>query len=228
MLIKLAIRPGGKSLAQPKLILKELGRHVPFTALGAITGIIIMVIVVFGGVSSSVSNTLFYILHPAHVLLSALATAAMYRRYNSNSKIWVLILIGWVGSIGIATLSDSIIPYLGGALLGVEMEFHVGFIEKWWLINPLALIGIAIAYWRPTTEFPHAGHVLLSTWASLFYFTAFGIADWIPWLPFIFLFLFIAVWIPCCVSDIIFPLLFIRQAPDYIIRLPGLRNPRDR
>lgn len=211
-----------------KLILKELGRHVPFTALGAITGIIIMVIVVFGGISSSVSNTLFYILHPAHVLLSALATAAMYRRYSSNSKIWVLVLIGWIGSIGIATLSDSVIPYLGGALLGVEMEFHVGFIEKWWLINPLALIGIAIAYWRPMTEFPHTGHVLLSTWASLFYFTAFGMADWIPWLPFIFLFLFIAVWIPCCVSDIIFPLLFIRQAPDYIIRLPGLRNPRDR
>jgi hypothetical protein len=122
-----------------------------------------------------------------------------------------VILIGYVGSIGIATLSDVVIPYLGGALLTLKMEFHLGFIEKWWLVNPMALIGIAIGYWKPTTKFPHAGHVLLSTWASLFYFTAFGMANWIPLLPFIFLILFLAVWIPCCTSDIVFPLLFTRD-----------------
>ncbi|MEE9583677.1 MAG: hypothetical protein V3W01_03340, partial [Dehalococcoidales bacterium] len=66
-------------------------------------------------------------------------------------------------------------------------------------------------YLRPATKFPHFGHVLLSTWASLFYFTAFGVAEWIPLLPFIFLFLFFAVWLPCCVSDIVFPLLFTRK-----------------
>jgi hypothetical protein len=116
-----------------------------------------------------------------------------------------------VGSICIATLSDVVIPYLGGVLLTLKMEFHVGFIEKWWLVNPMALIGITIGYWKPTTKFPHAGHVLLSTWASLFYFTAFGMANWIPLLPFIFLILFLAVWIPCCTSDIVFPLLFTRD-----------------
>ena len=46
---------------------------------------------------------------------------------------------------------------------------HTGFIEKWWLVNPLAILGVTIAYFRPTTKFPHAGHVLLSTWASLFH-----------------------------------------------------------
>ena len=29
----------------------------------------------------------------------------------------------------------------------------------------------------------------------------------------VFLVLFIAVWLPCCVSDIIFPLLFVKNAP---------------
>jgi hypothetical protein len=29
-------------------------------------------------------------------------------------------------------------------------------------------------------------------------------------LPLIFLFLFLAVWVPCCVSDIVYPLLFVR------------------
>jgi len=192
-----------------KRITTELGRHAPFTAGGAASGIIVMAIIVFANVPSSTSEAIFYTLHPVHVVLSALVTTAMYKQWGKD-KLWAAVLIGYTGSIGIATLSDSIIPYLGGALLGVKMEFHVGFIEKWWLVNPLAFLGVAIGYLRPTTKFPHAGHVLLSTWASLFYFTAFGIAEWIPLLPFVFLFLFLAVWIPCCVSDIIYPLLFLK------------------
>jgi len=187
-------------------IAKELKRHAPFTALGAATGIVSMVIIVLGHVSSGVSYTIFYTLHPIHVVLSALVTTAMYMRYR-KAKFWIAILIGWTGSIGIATISDAIIPYLGGSLLHVQMEFHVPFMEEWW-INLLALAGVAIGYWKQVTRVPHFGHVLLSTWASLFYFTAFGIASWIPLLPFIFLFLFLAVWIPCCTSDIVYPLLF--------------------
>ena len=177
-----------------------------------------MLIVVLGGVPSNVSETAFYTLHPLHVVLSALTTTAMYMTYRKG-KIWVAILVGWTGSIGIATLSDVVIPYLGGSLLHVDMQFELPFIEtskmpfigieKWKVVNSAALVGIAIGYWKHITKIPHAGHVLLSTWASLFYFTAFGVADWIPLLPLVFLFLFLAVWIPCCTSDIIYPLLFV-------------------
>ena len=201
-------------------IASELKHHVPFTALGAVSGIIIMVIIVLANIPFQLSEAAFHTLHPLHVVLSALATTAMYRKYGSR-KIWAAILIGYVGSIGIATLSDAIIPYLGGSLLGVEIEFHLPFIETekmpfigietWKLVNSAALAGIIIGYLRPTTKFPHLGHVFLSTWASLFYFTAFGIAPWIPLVPFIFLFLFLAVWLPCCISDIVFPLLFVRK-----------------
>jgi len=193
-------------------IAKELKEHIPFTALGALTGIIITVIIVLGNVPSPISHTIFYTLHPLHVLLSALVTTAMYMRYKKG-KIWVAILIGWTGSIGIATISDAMIPYLGGSLLHAQMEFHVPFIEEWW-INLPALAGIAIGYWKQTTKIPHFGHVLLSTWASLFYIMAFGKAEWIPLLPFIFLFLFLAVWIPCCLSDIVYPLLFLGKEPE--------------
>jgi len=201
-------------------IASELAHHVPFTAFGAITGIIIIVIIVFGNVPPSISQTTFYTLHPVHVVLSALVTTAMYKKYG-NAKMWAAVLIGYFGSIGIATISDAVIPYLGGTLLGVKMEFHAPFIEttqmpvigiaKWQLVNSAALVGIAIGYLRPTTKFPHSGHVLLSTWASLFYFITFGTAYWIPLLPAIFLFLFLAVWLPCCLSDIVFPLLFVRK-----------------
>ena len=202
-------------------IARELVEHAPFTALGAVAGIVVMVIIHFANAPQDVSRALFYSLHPLHVVLSALVTASMYRRHCTRSKLWVTVLIGYTGSIGIATLSDIIIPYLGGSALNIPMEFHIPFIEaeempfigvsKWIIVNASAVIGIAIALWKPTTRFPHMGHVLLSTWASLFSFTAFGVADWIPLLPFIFVFLFLSVWLPCCVSDIMYPLLWIRE-----------------
>ncbi|OGO60770.1 MAG: hypothetical protein A2Z36_00530 [Chloroflexi bacterium RBG_19FT_COMBO_48_23] len=191
-----------------KRIGSELARHVPFTAAGAVSGIVIMAIVVIAKTPANISETIFYILHPAHIIFSAIVTTAMYKRY-STGKLWAAILIGYTGSIGIATLSDAVVPYLGGEAIKVKMEFHLPFIEEWWLINPVAFLGIAIGYLRPMTKLPHAAHVFLSTWASLFYFTAFGATNWMPLLPLVLLFLFLAVWIPCCFSDIVYPHLFL-------------------
>jgi hypothetical protein len=201
-------------------ILSELKEHAPFTALGAVSGIIIMVIIVLADAPPSISEATFYTLHPLHVVLSALVTTAIYMRY-SKGKLWAAILIGYAGSIGIATMSDAVIPFVEGSALSIDIEFHLPFIEtsvfpylgvpKWIVINSAALIGIAIGYWKQTTKIPHSGHVLLSTWASLFNFTAFGTASWLPLLPLIFVFLFLAVLLPCCMSDIVFPLLFVRK-----------------
>ncbi|MDD5039022.1 MAG: hypothetical protein PHN78_06870, partial [Dehalococcoidales bacterium] len=106
----------------------ELRHHLPFTALGTVSGIVIMVLVVWLNVPSRISQAAFYTLHPLHVVLSALVTTAMYKKYG-NRKIWAAILVGYVGSIGVATLSDAIIPYLGGSLLNIKMEFEIPFIE---------------------------------------------------------------------------------------------------
>jgi len=196
-------------------IASELAEHAPFTTLGAVTGIVLMVIIVFGGFLPqvfSISYPIFYILHPTHVILSALVTTAMYKKYG-NGKVWATILVGYFGSIGIATLSDSMIPYLGEMLLDLPNKgIHIGFIEEWWLVNPAALIGVTIGYLRPTTKFPHSGHVLISTWASLFHIIM-ALGETVTWLTLlvIFLFLFLAVWVPCCTSDIVFPLLFTRK-----------------
>ena len=198
-----------------KRILRELRRHAPFTSFGALTGIILMLI--FHKLPAKISYNIFYILHPLHVLLSALVTASMYKLYKNKANFWNLILIGYVGSIGIATLSDSVIPYLGEMLLNLPNRgIHLGFIEKWWLVNPLAFVGIAIAYFKPTTKLPHSGHVLLSTWASLFHIIM-ATGQTLNWFSYIvvFLFLFLAVWFPCCLSDIIFPLLFVHPVKDY-------------
>ncbi len=192
-----------------KLITHELREHAPFTALGAISGIIILMIMLRLDVIPGVSSTVFYVLHPLHIVLSAMVTTAMYRKYG-NGKLWTTVLVGYLGSIGIATVSDSLIPYLGESLLDLpNRELHLGFTEKWWVVNPAALLGITISYIKPMTRFPHYGHVLVSTWASSFHIIM-ALGASVSWflLVTIFLFLFLAVWLPCCLSDIIFPLLF--------------------
>ncbi len=204
-----------------KQISHELKNHAPFTIFGAMTGIGVML--VFQTIPKDVSQKIFFILHPVHVLLSALVTASIYELHQSKQvskkgfkgkgNFLVLLLIGYIGSIGIATISDSVIPYLGEILLKMPNRgIHLGFIEKWWLVNPLAAIGVAIAYFRPSTKFPHTGHVLLSTWASLFHIlmAVGGALNGWSYIV-VFAFLFLAVWAPCCLSDIVFPLLLVKE-----------------
>ncbi|PIQ86607.1 MAG: hypothetical protein COV74_04310 [Candidatus Omnitrophica bacterium CG11_big_fil_rev_8_21_14_0_20_45_26] len=203
-----------------KLIGQELKNHAPFTLLGAASGIAIAAFLY--RIPKEVSYFAFYVLHPGHVLLSAMVTASMYQlhtcaanRHQCNRI--ALVLVGYFGSIGIATLSDSVIPYIGERWLALpHTHLHIGFLEAWWLVNPLALLGIAIAYRWPQTKVPHAGHVLLSTGASLFHMLM-ALESGLTWsIAFaLTIFLFIAVWLPCCLSDIAFPILFVGKSnPD--------------
>ncbi len=228
-----------------KHILVELKGHAPFTMLGAFLGIVFML--AFRNVGATGSGALFAVFHPSHVVLSAMVTASMFKVHAAKKHFVFMLIVGYLGSVGIATLSDIIIPHIGSELLGLnapahaelhrheapsqvgdspsnahedhegseheerrEHKIHLGFIEEWYLVNPAAIFGVLIAYLLPHTKFPHAGHVLISTWASSSYMlmniqsditiaAAFGI----------FATLFLATWLPCCISDIIFPLLFV-------------------
>ena len=196
-----------------ELIFKELRAHAPFTALGALAGIGLLLALFSAGIPSASAAPIFAVLHPLHVLLSAQATTATCRRQGGRGA-WRLIWVGYVGSVGIATLSDCLIPYLGEWLLGLPNRgLHIGFIERWWLVNPLALIGIGLGVWSAKSRAPHGFHVLVSTGASLFHIAmAMGGAPSAGVLAAIAVFLFLAVWIPCCTSDIVFPLLFAPQS----------------
>ncbi|MDK2857159.1 MAG: hypothetical protein PWQ29_333 [Verrucomicrobiota bacterium] len=199
-------------------LLRELRHHGPFTLLGAAASVVIMMAVRhwFPDVlSTERAENLFEFSHPLHVVLSAMVTAAMYRNYRSKEKHSVsgllgVVLVGYFGSIGIATVSDCIVPYWAELILGMEhVQVHLGITEMPAIINLAALLGIGAAFFSSKTYFPHAGHVLLSTMASLFHVLrshdgGFSLVQGI----FLILFLFIAVWVPCCFSDIAFPLFF--------------------
>lgn len=232
-----------------KHILVELRGHTPFTVFGAILGILFMLLLRnAGGIASF---RLFSVFHPAHVLLSAMVTASMFRLHAAKKRFLLVLLVGYFGSIGIATLSDIIIPHIGIRQLGLdvpthaqphhqqapsapdehqlhehagerhEQKIHLGFIEQWYIINPAAILGVIIAFFLPRTKFPHAAHVLVSTWASSSYLlmniqTDITIAGALG----IFITLFIASWLPCCISDIVFPLLFVKSDIELAAHCP--------
>jgi len=198
-----------------KKIIKELKEHYPFTLFGALTGIILMMI--FRNMPHETSHRLFYVFHPLHIFLSAIVTAGLYCKYTPSRAIrgvhfWKVLTVGFIGSVGIGTLSDSIIPFWGEVLLDLpQRSAHIGIFEEPWLISLAAIAGILFVCFKPTTKHPHAGHVLISTWASLFHMLMATHPDQsVPYFG-IFIFLFLAVWLPCCLSDIIFPMLFIRN-----------------
>ncbi len=203
------------------IVLQELRHHGPFTLLGALGSVAVIMLLRLWApdfLSTDRAADLFEFTHPLHVVLSAMVTASLYRNYRSKTKhsrggMFAVILIGYFGSIGIATLSDCLIPHWGEILLGMgHTHAHIGIIEMPIIINFAALFGVGFAYWYPKTHFPHTGHVLLSMAASLFHILrgqagTFSLLEGVG----IALFLFVAVWIPCCLSDIVFPLLFIRK-----------------
>ncbi|MEJ5258728.1 MAG: hypothetical protein WHS88_00885 [Anaerohalosphaeraceae bacterium] len=224
-----------------RLIVRELREHSPFTIFGALTGIVFMLLFRRFGVEGG--HVLFSIFHPLHVFLSAMVTAALFQLHRKAKNFLLILAIGYFGSIGVATISDSVIPFFGESILGAAVpteaavhahvhedgicsgehdhdhkpRLHLGFIEEWWLVNPAAILGIVIAYFVPKTKYPHALHVLVSTWASSSHMLMNTHADWsITLLVGMFLALFIAVWLPCCISDIVFPLLFVRADGAHI------------
>lgn len=206
-----------------KQIVEELKHHGVFTFVGAVLGIAVMAILeVFSLVDAQHAESIFEVLHPLHVTLSALVTAAMYQHHTcrhdkKRCHVPFLLVVGFVGSIGIATISDCIIPYLGELLLGLKhAHMHLGIIDQPLQVILAALLGITIAWYSPVTKFPHAGHVLLSTAATLFHVlratdSSLQIGQYFV----ILLFLFLSVWVPCCLSDIIFPVLFSSDKGNY-------------
>ncbi len=202
-------------------IIHELRHHGPFTFLGAALGVAI--VFTLQRLAPDVLNTerartLFEFSHPLHVVLSAMVTAALYKNYRNRPHhtkrgMLAIVLVGYFGSIGIATLSDCLVPYWAELLLGMEhAHAHIGILEMPVIINLAALLGIGAAFFSSQTHFPHGGHVLLSTAASLFHIlmtqsAPFSVLEG----TLISVFMFIAVWIPCCLSDIIFPIIFIRK-----------------
>jgi len=159
------------------------------------------------------SGMMFHILHPIHLLLSAMATTAMFFRFEK--RLWKAIIVGFVGAVGVCGLSDVFMPYLCGRWLALQhMHFHWCLLAHPQMVLPFVALGIlsglaAATTIHHSTVFSHSAHVLTSSTASLFYLISFGVPDWFSAgkLPIVFAVVVVCVTIPCCLSDILFPLM---------------------
>lgn len=157
------------------------------------------------------SRLFFHLFHPAHMLFSAAATAGMFMRYER--KVLKAIIVGLAGAVGVCGISDVVMPHVSLFVLGTATPWHLCVLEHPELVLPFAAIGVAIGIAtasgvsRPTI-LSHSLHVLASTMASIFYMVGpLGIVAWIDRIGVVFLFVVIAVLIPCCLSDIVFPMM---------------------
>lgn len=204
-------------------IQEELRAHLPYTIFSSAFGLIVVGVLSFVAFFldearfPEASAGLFHVFHPVHALLSATATTAVFWRYEK--KVLKATIVGFLGSVIICGVSDIFIPFFSGRLLGVAMELHICIIEHPELVLPFVGAGIFAGIIATTTienssVFSHAFHVFISSMASILYLVSFGLTGWMEHVGMVFLFIIIAVLVPCCISDIVFPLFFCRDTPD--------------
>ena len=194
-----------------KAIVTEFLHHLPYSATGVAAAFGIVMAWKKLAVNQQ-SIDYFHITHPTHIFLSAVVTTAIFWKFHRH---WLqAILVGLVGTLPICTISDIFIPHLGSVLLGTPTVLHICMIEEPYLVFPACFAGIFLGifllkYVERVTEIGHLLHVLVSSLASLLYLIAFDASLWQESLFLVFLITLLAVWVPCCLSDIVFPLLFV-------------------
>ena len=205
-----------------RYILAELKHHSPFTMISTFVALVLFTLTsrfIVPGVgvacpccapAHNVAGHLFLTFHLLHILLSCTATTAMFWRHE-KSKLKAL-AVGLSGALILCTISDIALPFLGGTLVGIAMDFHICVIEHPETVIPLAIVGLFIGLkeisGRAMTKFAHGSHVFISVLASMFFLVGYGFLDWMNYPLITFLIIFFSVLIPCCLSDIVFPLLF--------------------
>jgi len=166
-----------------------------------------------GAAMQEASHVTFHVFHGVHMLFSAIATTAMFWRYER--KLLKAILTGLIGSLGVCGVSDILMPYASGLILGAKhMTFHWCLVEHPMLVLPFAVVGVFVGLLaaetiQRSTYFSHSAHVVVSSAASIFYLVSFGLTDWVEKLGYVFILMVLAVMLPCCVSDIVFPLVVV-------------------
>lgn len=193
-----------------KRIAKELLHHLPYSAVGVAAALgILLGFEKMGWGGKALLQ--FHSMHGLHIFLGSLVASALYWEYEK--KIFKVLLVGFVIPIFTCTLSDIVVPYFGGVLFGKAATLHVDAIEEPFVVYGAGLagfiLGILFLRWvKKGTEFAHLAHVLISSLASLLYLVSFTPILWRYSTFLAFIITLIAVWLPCCLSDIVFPLLF--------------------
>jgi hypothetical protein len=202
-------------------LMGELICHLPYAIFSVALGLIALSFLSFFGLNNgSIANKkglhmLFHSFHFLHIIFATTGSLITFSRFSQN------LLKGFVvalcSALFFCTLSDIILPYLAGRLLGVSMHLHLCLFSELHNIVPFLAVGLlnglvmskhSQAKKGIYSIGSHFAHILTSSLASLFYLVSEGFVNWSAQMGLVFLLLILAVLIPCTFADVIVPVLF--------------------
>jgi hypothetical protein len=198
-------------------LIEELICHFPYAILSVALSIISLSILTQLIPSHHGLHMLFHDFHYLHILFSATGVVLTFRKYSKS--VFGSIVAGSIIPALFCTLSDSIMPYIGGRFLELDVHFHWCFISHLSTVLPFLIVGlingfVLSSHGKARQIFYSTGshflHILISSMASTLFLVSSGASSWHNDLSFIFLFLIAAVLIPCTLSDIVIPMIFAR------------------
>ncbi len=198
----------------------ELIHHIPYAIFSVALCLILLSFfgaISLSGIEASImrkqTKLLFHSFHFMHIVFAATGTLITYFRFSQNW--WRGLAVGIFTPIIFCTLSDSILPYIGGRMLGVDMHFHLCFLTELPNVIPFLIAGVFngivmsrhhISRQGYYSVFSHFFHILISALASSFYLVSHGYLTWYKQIGPVFLFLVFAVVIPCTLADVVVPM----------------------
>ena len=197
----------------PILKTEVLG-HLPFTIMGMFFGLILIWIGTFW-MRIILTEEAFHFSHFLHIFFSGAAAAALMTYYNVSYARSVI--IGMLSAIILCTISDTFVPYWGAQLMGKEPSLHLCGLEhpQWVLL--MALLGtnaglIWLKGFEHCSRWSHLFHIFVSSAASGIYLFSFSQSFLAHEIVGVLLILFVAIFIPCLVSDVVVPLMAVHPS----------------
>lgn len=204
-------------------LFQELMCHLPYSIFAvaftlSAASILVYLSTMLGGGPATMcrgAGVMFHSFHFMHIVFAATGTYLAFIRFSRNQL--MAFLVSCVSAMFFCTVSDIIFPYLAGSIMGVHMQFHVCFFSELHNIIPFLAIGLLngwvmgrshAAQMAKFFAFSHVNHIFVSAFASLFYMISQGCTDWYNNIGIMFVFLIIAVVVPCTVSDLVVPMMF--------------------
>lgn len=203
---RLVDRHGYPVVGWRKSLRSELTHHLPFTTLSVLaTTLAIGVISQRQAIRWEVGH--FEGFHYTHLFASAVATTAVFWRHRRDP--FLAVGVGVCGSVLFCTMSDIVLPYLGGNLFGIPIEWELEAVRSPFSVFGASLFGslFGFIHLRYLSIYSHSVHVAISSLASLTYLLTHTSARWFSWAhaPGVVVILLVAVFLPCCLSDLVMP-----------------------
>jgi len=202
----------------------DLKIHLPYAVFSVALSLIILSLLDFISVGKDPDeikclwDQLFHNFHFVHIVFAAIGTLITFFRYSKN--LLKGLIVGFFSASFFCILSDIVMPYIGGELLGVHMNLHVCFYYELRNVLPFLFVGLLTGAAMKDHEsdvkgyvsiWSHFTHIFISSLASSFYLVSHGFHNWASQIGFVFLVLILSVVIPCTLSDIVVPSMFAKS-----------------